>query len=252
MPLRALALVMLLVGPALSGCFDADEGEILARPTDTSPGVPTTRAPTGPTVRFNTSDPGYRVDAPWRLGDGWDYASNGSSVRRVRVIDQRLLDDSTKFLLETTDLGQGGAVERVVRAWVDPRTWVIVNETDASGGVDRYQPGLPVRFWRNATASYAHERADARGATIFTENVTIASRLYGTHQTLLFPWGYVEAKKVEHLTTARSPGGERREGMTTYWVHSDYLNAVQFQLPDGELFKLTAARAGDFRRGQLA
>lgn len=251
--MRATALAWLLLAPAaVSGCLGDDgEGEQLAQPTSASIVIPRAATPRPPTV-FNTSDPGYVVEGSWRMGDGWDYESNRSHLRRIRVLDQRLIDGSTKLLLETTDLSSSGTVQSVTRAWVDPRGWLVLNETDERGGQSRYTPGLPLRFWRNATTSYEHARVDATGRVLSNETVTLFSRYFAGHQTLQFPWGYVEAKRVEHLTSVRVGDGPRSESIVVHWVHEDYLNDVQFQLPDGETYKLTAARAGDFRRGQLA
>ncbi|HVM46340.1 MAG TPA: hypothetical protein VM582_10435 [Candidatus Thermoplasmatota archaeon] len=251
--MRVAALVLLLTLPAWSGCFGNDGPDYpLAQPTDAPIVVPTRATPRAPVV-FNTSDPGYRVENAWRIGDGWDYESDRSNILRVRVVDQRLVDDGTRFfLVETTRVASGGQVERVAQAWVDPRTWSIVNETDERGATDSYRPGVPLRFWRNATTSYEHARHDASGALVLTQNVTIASRLFPVHQTLLFPWGYVEARRVEHNVTIRGGDGARSNETIVRWVHRDYLNEVQFQLGSGETYKLVAARAGDFRRGQLA
>lgn len=248
---RPFALVLLLLAPTLSGCFDKDD-EVLAKPTDAPVLVPTSR-PTPPRpLTFNTSDPGYRVDGAWRVGDGWDYESNRSHVLRIRVVDLRLANDSQKYLLETTQIGANGAVDRVARSWVEPRGWLLLNETTESGAGERYQPGKPLRFWRNASVSYEQLRLAPGGLPAGNASVTIHSRLFPTHQTLLFPWGYVEAKRVEQLVVTRQPDGSRTERTEVHWVHKDYLGDVQFQTAAGELYSLVAVKAGDFRRGQLA
>lgn len=251
---RVAALVLILLAPATaSGCLGdgAGESERLAQPTDAPIVVPrATPAPRQPV--FNTSDPGYRVDAPWRVGDGWDYESNQSNVRRMRVIDQRLTNGTTKYLLETKQLSAAGVLESTTRAWIEQRTWLLLNETIVGATVDTYTPGHPVRFWRNGTATYEHERFTSAGTSLGKDSVTLFARLFPVHQTLQFSWGYVEAKRVEHLLSIREADGDRSQITIVHWVHKDYLNDVQFQLPNGELYKLTAAKAGDFRRGQLA
>lgn len=248
----ALFALILFVGPTLSGCLGGAEYEGLAKPTDKPIVVPPTRlTPTLPPT-FNTSDPGYRVDTPWRMGDGWDYQSDRENVRRVRVLDQRLVNGTSLFMLETTYVAKGGAVLSINRSWVDPRGWLLLNDTAESGAGDRYHPGMPLRFWRNASATFVHERLGPGGAATSNETVTLSARLYPMHQTLQFSWGYVEAKRVEHLVATKRADGTRTTQTTIHWVHKDYLNDVQFELPDGETYKLTAARAGDFRRGQLA
>lgn len=252
--MRIAALVILLLAPPLaSGCFEDDwaEGEALAQPTAKPASVP--RPPPSPRQPvFNTSDPGYRVDAPWRVGDGWDYESNQSHVRRVRVIDQRLINGTSKYLLETKQLTSEGKLDSTTRSWVEARTFLLLNETVEGGATDVYAPGHPLRYWRNGTASYSHERIGPAGQVLGSDDVTLFSRLFPTHQTLTFSWGYVEAKRVEHLLSIRESDGDRSQITITHWVHKDYLNAVQFQLANGELYKITAAKAGEFRRGQLA
>lgn len=243
--------MLILVAPATSGCL-AKEDEILAKPTDAPIVVPASRpTPPRPTV-FNTSDPGYQVDAAWKIGDGWDYDSNRSQVRRVRVLDLRLVDDSQKYLLETTDLTDTGAVERITRQWVDPRGWLLLNETAEDGSGARYQPGMPLRFWRNGTVSYDQVRLASGGQNIGNQTITMHARLFPAHQTLLLPWGYVEAKRVEHLIVTKRADGSRTERTEVHWVHKDYLGDVQFQTSEGELYTLVAVKAGDFRRGRLA
>lgn len=248
---RPLALVLLLLAPTLGGCLGGSENEELAKPTDKPIVVPSPRPTAPPPQVFNTSDPGYRVEGAWRIGDGWDYESNHSNVRRVRVLDQRLVNGTQLYLLETTQLTKEGAVGSITRSWVDPRGWLLLNETDERGAGTRYHPGMPLRFFRNSTVTYEVARLAEGGAPVANATVTLASRLFPQHQTLLFPWGYVEARRVEHIVTTRGDGGNGTE-TTVRWVHRDYLNEVRFQLPSGETYSLTAARAGDFRRGQLA
>ena len=247
----AVVALLLLVVPTLSGCLGGAEDDGLAKPTDKPIVVPPTRATPTPPRTFNTSDPGYVVDASWRIGDGWDYLSDKENVRRVRVLDQRLVNGATLFMLETTRVAKGGAVESVNVSWVDPRGWLLLNDTAQSGAGDRYQPGMPVRFWRNATVSFEHVRLGVGGGVVGNDTMTIFSRLFPTHQTLQFPWGYVEAKRVEHLVATTRSDGSRTEQTIVHWMHKDYLNDVQFALADGETYTLTAARAGEFRRGQL-
>lgn len=248
----ATLLLVLVATPITSGCFEDEfgDGEPLAQPTD-EPIVVPRATPVPRSQVFNTSDPGYRVETPWRVGDGWDYESNQSHERRVRVIDQRVINGTTKYLFETKQL-KDGKLESTTRAWIEARTWLLVNETVEGSFTDVYSPGHPTRFYRNSTATYEHERFAANGQSLGKDSVTLFSRLFPVHQTLLFSWGYVEAKRVEHLATIREADGDRTQNTVIRWVHRDYLNDVQYQLASGETYKLTAAKAGDFRRGQLA
>ncbi|HUR68886.1 MAG TPA: hypothetical protein VM370_06535 [Candidatus Thermoplasmatota archaeon] len=251
--MRTWLLVVALVAAPIGGCLGAkDDGARLAHPTDKVP-LPPRVTPQAPTTAYNFSDPGYRVTGAWKAGDGWDYESNQSHFRRVRVLDVRTQNGGPVYVVEerTGDVGQPAA-ERTV-SWIDGRQWLLLNTTRDDGGpADRYQPGVATRFWKNGSFSYNHSSVQASGRTSAEGSVTVQSRLAGTHTTILFPWGYLEAKKVEQAAYGRDAAGNRSYALTTHYVHRDYLNDVQYQLPGGELFKLTAVKAGDFRRGKLS
>lgn len=252
--MRWLALLVLLLAPAWTGCLGGPEEEQrLAQPTSSPIVVPRSPPPRQPTVTYNFTDPGYRMTAPWRAGDGWDYESNQSHVRHMRVLDSRLVNGSTWYIVEERSGKTGMPTERTVISWVNGRDYSQVNATDDTGGKDSYQPGIQLRFFKNGSYGYNHTRVEGSGRKSVDEQVGVQSRLHGQHSSLLFPWGYVEAKRVEQTTIARAgAGANRTESVTTHWVHKDYLHDVQYQLPSGETFKLTAVKAGDFRRGTLS
>lgn len=251
-PLRILVLLALVALPA--GCLGMGEDgaeERLAQPVTSPIVVPTRVTPTsgGPIVNLN--DPGYRMNGTWRVGDGWDYESDRGRVLRVRVVDQKLVPGGAHFLLEER-VGSANGSLATNRTWVDGKDWRRLNTTEPSGIQERYQPGAPLRQLRNATASYNTTRVDEDGRLLANHTAALYTRLRPTHQTLLYPWGYVEARVIEQITVVRQESGVRTQENSTRWVHADYQNDVQFQLPSGETFKLTAARVGDFRRGSLA
>jgi hypothetical protein len=191
------------------------------------------------------------VTAPWRAGDGWDYESNLSHVRHVRVIDSRLMGGTTWYIVQERTGKVGMPTERTVTSWVNGRDWTQINATDDTGGEDTYDAGIQLRFYKNGSYGYNHTRVEGSGRTSVDEQVGLQARLFGAHSSLLFPWGYVEAKRVEQTTFTRA-GTNRTQSVTTHWVHQDYLSDVQYQLPGGETFKLTAVKAGSFRRGTLS
>lgn len=247
---NALVLASLLFASGLAGCFGNDEhSDRLAQPTDEPISVPTRPPPRQPTIAYNFSDPGYRVDALWRVGDGWDYQSNQSHVRRLRVVDSRLANGTTYYLIEEKVGQVDMPPSRTTIAWVDGRQWLLLNVTDVDGGEDRYRPGIPLRYYRNGSFAFEHTRTEGSGRVSGNASLTVQSRLFSTHQTILFPWGYVEAKRVEQTAFVR--GGDREGATTLHWIHRDYANDVQYQLPGGETFKITAAKVGEFRRGTL-
>lgn len=248
---RAPLLVVLLLLPGLAGCAQ-EEGPRRAQPTDKPlllPGDEPVR-PTG--AQYDLRDPGYVVNGSWRVGDGWDYESNRSTFRRVRVVDEEVFGRVAMLRVEEKIGKIGGAVSTTRSVWVDPRSWSAVNVTDsATKTVDEYRPGAPLRLWRNTTLTYNHTRTDALERTT-NDTIQLTSRLLPQHQTILFPWGYVEAKRVEQRALTRVGGNVTDSEITIHWVHMDFLNDVQYELDTGEQFKLVAAQVGNFRRGTLA
>jgi hypothetical protein len=227
------------------------EEDRLAVPTDRPIVVPS-RPPGSSSVTLNMSDPGYRMNGSWRVGDGWDYESDAGRVFRVRVVEQRNVSGGAHFLVEERLGAKGSSSLAVNASWIDGRSWVRLNATAPTGVGERYQPGEPLRLFRNATIGYNVTRVDAEGRTLANLTVAHYSRLRPTHQTLLFSWGYLETRVVEEIAVTRLETGQRAQANSTRWVHADYLNDVQFETPAGETFKLVSARAGDVRRGTLA
>lgn len=246
---RTARFLLLLALVALPGCL-REEGPPLAQPTDATPVVPAS-PPRRPTVEYNFRDAGYVVTTPWHVGDGWDYASNASTYRQVRVVDQRLVGETTQFLVEERTGREGSTSVSTTRAWVDSGRWVTLNVSDARGE-QRYQPGQPLRYYRNGSYAYNVTVFDASGAKVTNATVAVQSRVSAGHTTLLLRWGYVEARRVEQSFVSRDAQNKTTEAFVTRWVHRDYANDVQYQLPNGEMFKLVAAKVGDFRRGSLA
>lgn len=251
--LRA-ALLVLLVAPfaAVAGCFDGGDEPPLAQPTTSPVSIPSRPVPATPTVVFNFSDPGYVMNGSWRVGDGWDYESNRSSYRKMRVVDSRVVGDRTDFLVEETFGIIGNAPRSRTSVWVDGGNWTRLNETDFLGTSVVYQPGQPLRYHKNGTFGYNETAYSPRGVAVEKREVAATSRLVG-RQTLLFPWGYVEAAKVEHRMVTRE-GEALSRTLVTRWVHRDYLNDVRIHVDGGdggEVFVLVAAQVGDLRRGSL-
>lgn len=243
-----LAIVLLL---PWAGCLGEGQEERLASESATPPTVPTRATPKAPTVTWNFNDPGYAMTASWRIGDGWDYESNESRFRRVRVIDQRNVHGALHFIVQESTGRVGNPAEATLTSWVDSRTWSVVNVTEPRGGITTFSPGDPLRYFKNGSHTVTASRFDASGRLALNTTTTTQVRHYATHQTLLFPWGYVEARRVEEASAARDDRGNRDNHTLMRWVHRDYLLDVQYQLDGRETYKLVAVKAGDFRRGTL-
>lgn len=251
---RSALLLLLLLAPvaALAGCLEDEEGPRLAQPTNATVGIPRATTPAAPTIVYNLSDPGYVMSGSWRVGDGWDYESNKSNFRKLRVVDARIVGNRTDFLVEETTGIIGNAPRGRASVWVEGGNWTRLNETDFFGTRTEYKPGQPLRHHRNGTFSYNETVTDSRGNVLERREVAANSRLVG-RQTLLFSWGYVEAAKVEHRVTTRVDG-ELTRTLVTRWAHRDYLNDVKYQIDTGsdiEVFTLVAAQVGSLRRGEL-
>lgn len=252
---RALLLLALLTPvAALAGCLDSDDEERpLLVPTNSSVGIPRATPPVTPTVVYNFSDPGYVMEGQWRVGDGWDYESNRSNFRKVRVLDARFVNGTVHYLLEEKIGKVGNPSRGRTLEWVEGTNWTRLNRTDIAGTRAVFEPGQPLRFLKNGTYSYNVTFFDAGGTVRERHEVAANSRLVG-RQTLLFPWGYVEAAKVEHRVSTRV-GETITRTLVTGFVHRDYLNDVRYVIDDTagnvEAYTLVAAQVGDLRRGTL-
>lgn len=244
-------MVLLLLSPLLAGCLGGDDGPRLAQPTDKPLVLPgdQPQRPTG--ARYDLNDPGYVVNGTWQVGDGWDYESNRSNYRHVRVVEAVPAGIGTLYRVEERSgkIGQAASATRV--SWVDSRGWLLLNATSDAGALDAYKPGVPQRLWRNTTVTFNHTRVDAAGKAT-NDSAQLVARLLPDHQTLLFPWGYVEAKRVEQRVTTRANGNVTGVSTSVHWVHRDYLGDVQYDVDGAETFKLVAAQVGGMRRGTLA
>jgi hypothetical protein len=244
--MRALAPVLLFAGIALAGCFDGDEDKPrLAVPTDVPAGPTVPATPSNPVIRLNFSDPGYRMNGTWRVGDGWDWESDQGRFRTSRVVEARQVGNATHFLVEETLGKVGSAPNARSRTWVDGSTWMRVNATDIQGGFTTFSPGVPLRFTYNGSYNYTEQRHDNLGRR--TENATLYANVAYVNNAVVvrLPWGNVATAKLEHRIVAVDESKAQTRTQITRWVARDYQNEVQYQLDLGETYTLTAAKVGD-------
>jgi hypothetical protein len=244
-----LAFALLASGLA-SGClFPKEDGPRLAQPTDVVR-VPSPNLTTPPTVSaVNFTDPGYVVNGTWRPGDEWDYESNNSGFRQVYVL-ANFTSKGKHYHLVSERTARPGQIDNLRRFVVDRDTWLEVNSTDDRGATQFYDPGIPLRQHDNGTYFYNITYV-ARNAPLQKIASAAASTRYPTKQTILFPWGFVEAARIEHRITLRAEGSaDTQRSIVSHFVAAEYQNDVQTIGAD-DTWKLVAAKVGDFRRGTV-
>lgn len=243
-------LFVALAALLLSGCFKSGGDEQLAQPTDRVQ-IPTIARPSPPTPTAppDLDDPGYILNGTWHVGDEWDYRSNNSAARQLRVAASFTYRGLPHFILiERTD--RPGQIPTYKREIVQAKDWLLRNTTDDQGIVQEFSPGVPLRQANNSTYFY---NVSAHGRNIpaqFVGSVAATTR-FPTTVTLQFPWGFVEAARIEHRVTLRPPGSqETQRTIEVRFPAKDYLNDVQYS-EGSDVWKLVACQVGDFRRGTL-
>lgn len=244
MRLRASALLAVLLLPGLAGCFDDEEGPRLARPTNVTAG-PTVPPPlTDEFIQLDFTDPGYPMTTAWHVGDGWDWESNHSRFRTLRVLEAKAVGNKTHYLVEETSGRVGNPPNARQRAWIEGGTWLRLNLTDTQGWLTTYKPGVPLRYTRNGTYNYTQQLYDDVGRKV--ENASVyANVAYVNNVVLRVPWGNVATAKFDHRTVIVDKDKAQSRTIVTRWVSRDLANDVQFTYDRDETFTLTAAKVGD-------
>lgn len=243
----SLALLLLPI-VAIAGCTE-EEAPLLAQPTDEVPVPSQPTVAATPTAPVDFDDPGLVLNGTWQVGDEWDYSSNRSAVRQVRVV-ARYTQDGVPHFLVADRVDRPGQIPDVRRYVVNGVTWMKVNTTDDQGYTQEYDPGIPLRQNRNSTYFYNISLHGRTTPTVPIASVAATTR-YPSNATLQYPWGFVEAARIEHRITVRPEGkDDLQRSIIVRYVAADFLNDVLFVEAE-ETWKLTAAQVGDFRRGQL-
>lgn len=250
--MRAAAPAALLaaLAVALAGCADGP-AEGLARPTAATilPSIPTAAdGPQGPRV-YDDADPGYRVETPWRVGDGWDYESNATraEVRTLRVAEAREAGNRTLFRLDETIGRIGNPAESRLTRWVDSADWTLLEIDDQVGTRTVFEPGQPLRFYRNATFSYNATSRDAFTGEVRTTPYRVASYVEPAWEGVRLPWGFVGAVHVVYDVFA---DGARTPAKADVWVKTDYGQPARYA-SGGVGWTLVALKEGDRTLGSL-
>lgn len=228
----ALLLVAVLAAPLFSGCF-ADECPTCAQPTTTiSPPIPT---PPTKALPPNYNDAGFVMTQGWHVGDQWDYTSNLTNQRTVKIVGQANVSGKLRWqMLEV--LTTRGKTTRAT-SWVLDGNFTRVNLTSDSGVTQTYSPYPPVRILRNASYSYNVTTIIPPEAPT-TRAIAVKTQFTGQSVRAL-PWGNTIAGRIEE--TDKSGGSQSR---IVHWPSRDYANDAFFVVNDEE-FGLVAAHVGD-------
>lgn len=239
-----LLLVLVGVTPVLAGCLGGtDGGPRLAEPTDQLP-FPTV-ASRPPTVTPDFADPGYVMETPWQLGDGWDYESNLSNYRTVRVVEMRYVRSTLMARVEETAGVIGNPPKSTVSMWVDTTNWTRVNATDGLGAQLIYRPYAPLRANLNGSYGYNESVLTPEGPQLVMRY--LARTTFPGRNIVTLPWGNVEAARIEHRITSLNAKGEQERTLVTHWVHRDFANDVKYDIDGQESYRLVAFKVGDRR-----
>lgn len=242
-------LLVILLAPvaALAGC--SDDAPPLAQPTDRIPVPSRAPTPSTPAPEVDFDDPGLVFNGSWRVGDEWDYESNRSAIRQVRVTAKFTFNGSTHYLLtERTD--RPAQIPDYRRHVVRGSDWMRLNTTDDRGFVQEFKPGIPLRQNSNSTYFYDLWLRSRDSPLVKAASVAGTTR-YPSNATLKFPWGFVDTARIEHRLTAKPEGKDDLDRtLVIRYVAAEYLNDVYIVESD-EIWRLRAAQVGDFRRGTL-
>ena len=240
---RRLLLLVALGG--LAGCFGGGPPECAgcAVPTDAPATCPncTTPPPTPPDL----TDPGLVIEGTWRVGDGWDYVSNQSHYRDVRVLEERTVN-GTRFLRVREFTGIVGNPPQIrTDTWLDASAWARVNVSFVGGSrFVTFEPGDPqLRYVRNG--SYAYNETSTSRANDSSRAIVRVNVHYLGEDPVDLPWGVAMGGTVEYRALRSESGGSLVRELTVRHVSSEWQNDLLTLTPSSELFELRHARVGD-------
>lgn len=240
---RLVLLTLLLVAP--SGCLgrgDVD-GPRLATPTDTPVVVPSkTPTPVTPPVDFN--DPGFPFTVNWKVGDGWDYDSNESRWRSIRVKESVVVGNRTLVRVDQVDGEYHGPAPIHMSAWFDATGpyWARLNSTSAKITTTMGNGSIDVHYYRNGTLFWNETREGKR------TSIAIVSRFTDT-ESVSTRWGTVRTGVIEHRW-AYSTAGVSTRTLVVHRVSNAWGNDVDFTV-NGEVYTLVGVRYGNVSLGAL-
>lgn len=204
-----------------------------------------------PHIELDFKDPGYNMTTPWQVGDGWDWESNHSRYRTMRVVGSRDVNGHTHFQVLETSGKIGNPPNTRVTGWVNATSWLRVNATDVQGWLTTFTPGMPLRYLRNGSYSYNETRFDGSGEEQGKLSVLANVAYVNNGVVVRLPWGNTATGKLDHRVLSLAADRTQTRTQITHWVSRDYAQSVQFQINLDETYVLVAAKVGNRTHREL-
>lgn len=246
----SLALALLLGGCLGASSNGPAKNDSFAQPTDgpiTVPGwdnlTPTQQPP-------NLNDSGYLMDAPWHVGDEWEWMSNTSNYTIRKVIREEVLNGVKKFVVDELSGRQLNSPRTHAIRYYDAKTLALENVTYLTGTFSAdFKPGDPaLRYLRNGSFSYEETQYE-RSSTTGTYSVRVNS-LFVKYETIPLLWGKVTPGRVEHRMVKIDAEGNAERSLAILWPLREYGVDAQYEMPWTELYRLTYVNYNGLVRGE--
>jgi hypothetical protein len=254
---RIVACVAALIVPALAGCLgsdtpaaDATNGPRLAQPTTKTPEVPAFANRTLPNETPDFSDVGYILTPNWAVGDEWDYVSNQSNYRNVKVVREERVGEKRYLVVEEEGSRLGNAPRWRGVWYLDPTTNLRLNFTFTTGFDSYvYGPGKPDDFYfKNGT--FAYNETKFQHGTEVLKLVIRANSFFAGYETVPLMWGKTTVGRVEHRVLKTDAEGNSFRELYVHFPVRDYGADAQYQLPSEELWRVIYVKHGDVELGE--
>jgi len=222
----------------LAGCGSDPNAPRLAEPTDQLEShVP----PKVKIVPPNYADKGYVMNESWHVGDQWDYVSNLSSTRTMKIVDESNLPEGHAWhVLEV--VATHGTTARAL-SWVLSSNYTRVSLSADNGITQSFSPYAPIRLTKNAT--YTYNLTTTRPPEPPSTKAIRVTLHYTGQEIRTLPWGNVQAARIEESDTSG-----RATSQVVRWVSREYANDVFLESNDEE-YHLVASHVGDRFHGDL-
>ena len=242
-----------MLSAAYSGCLGGSStanGVRMAQPTDEPIEVPSFKNQTVANRTPDFTDAGYIMNATWHVGDEWHYLSNKTNVRFVKVLREEFVGNARKLVVEESGMpaGNENPVWRAI-AYYDAKTLAQENLTYVRGYLSyQWGPGAPRgTYLHNGT--FAYNETELHNGTVFERRAVRVNSFFANYQSVVLPWGRVEAGRVEHRILLTDTEGDSVRQLVIHFPYRDYGIDAQYVDEDDELWRLLYVRYGSLTLG---